>query len=217
LKSQGNPIADRRMVLPLKTAQELFNKSDNYAIITVKVDKGADPDAIAEKIKKRLRSYRDVKEGEEDFTVQTYQNLISSFKTVLNIVTVVLSGIAAISLIVGGIGIMTTMYTSVIERTRQIGIMKAIGARNENILMIFMFESGFLGLVGGIIGVVIGIIASLLAEVLVKGYINEFTVYLGWDLVFGALAFSFIVGCISGFLPANQAAHMKPVDALRYR
>jgi putative ABC transport system permease protein len=181
------------------------------------VDKGADPDTVAEKIKSRLRSYRNVKVDEEDFTVQTFQNMIESFKTVLNIVTIVLSGIAAISLIVGGIGIMTTMYTSVIERTRQIGIMKAIGARNENILMIFMFESGFLGLVGGMIGVVIGIIASILAEVLVKYYIPEFTVYLGFDLVLGALAFSFIVGCVSGFMPSYQAAHMKPVDALRYR
>lgn len=217
LESQGNPMSDRRLVMPLKTAQELFNKTDSYAMLMVKAEKGSDPEDVAEKIKKRLRSYRNVKEGEEDFTVQTFQNMIESFKTVLNIVTVVLSGIAAISLIVGGIGIMTTMYTSVIERTRQIGIMKAIGARNESILMIFMFESGFMGLVGGVIGVILGVIASIVGELIVKYYIDEFTVYIGLDLVLGALAFSFIVGCVSGFLPSYQAAQMKPVDALRYR
>jgi putative ABC transport system permease protein len=133
-------------------------------------------------------------------------------------VTVVLSGIAAISLFVGGVGIMTTMYTSVIERTRQIGVMKSIGARNSDVLMIFIAESGLLGLVGGVIGILLGLSASYIGEQVVIAYgIKEFALYAGADLILGALAFSILVGCASGYFPAMRAAKMKPVDALRYR
>ncbi len=217
-KDTGDPFTASRIIIPLDTAKDLFNKTDEYSMISVKVKKGSEPSDVAEKIKDRLRQHRHVKEKEEDFSVQTSENIVASFKIVLNIVTLVLSGIAAISLIVGGIGIMTTMYTSVIERTRQIGIMKSIGARNSDILLIFIAESGLLGLVGGIIGVILGLIASLIAENVVRSYgIKDFAIYAGPDLILGALAFSFLVGCISGYMPAIRAANMKPVDALRYR
>lgn len=213
----GNPAINRRVIIPQDTAKELFSKQDDYAMFGVKVQKGFEPSDVAEKIKERLRKHRNVKEKEEDFSVQTFENIIASFKIVLNMLTIVLSGIAAISLIVGGVGIMTTMYTSVLERTRQIGIMKSIGARNSDILFIFMAESGILGLVGGIIGVVFGLFASFIGENVVRYYgIKEYALYAGPDLILGALIFSVLVGCASGYFPAKRASTMKPVDALRY-
>jgi putative ABC transport system permease protein len=214
----GNPMDNFRVIIPQDTAKEMFNKSDEYSTISVKVQKGFSPSDVAEKITERLRNHRNVKEKEEDFSVTTAESIVAAFKTVLNIVTVVLSGIAAISLFVGGVGIMTTMYTSVIERTRQIGVMKSIGARNSDILMIFIAESSLLGLVGGIIGILLGLSASYIGEQVVIAYgIKEFALYAGPDLILGALAFSIIVGCASGYFPAMRAAKMKPVDALRYR
>jgi putative ABC transport system permease protein len=129
---------------------------------------------------------------------------------------VVLVGIAAISLLVGGIGIMNTMYTSVVERTREIGIMKSVGARNSAILIIFLIESGLLGLLGGAIGVLAGLGLSKIAEVVAFQYgVESLQAYMGAPLIIGALAFAFIIGSLSGTLPARQAAMLSPVDALR--
>ncbi|MFH1823570.1 MAG: FtsX-like permease family protein, partial [archaeon] len=137
---------------------------------------------------------------------------------IFGIVQAVFIGIAAISLVVGGIGIMNTMYTAVLERTREIGIMKAVGARNRNILTLFLIESGILGLVGGAIGVLIGIglstgVAFVAAQALGTTFLRA---VFPWYLIVGALAFSFGIGSLSGILPAIQASRLKPVDALRY-
>ena len=216
-KKTGNPFHDSKITIPIETAQELFNKSDGYSMIQVKVEKGSDVSEVAENIKKKLRRHRGVKEGEEDFTAETPQNIVRVFKDVFNLVTGFLTGIAAISLLVGGIGIMTTMYTSVLERTHQIGIMKAVGARNSDILLIFLIEAGMLGLVGGVIGVILGLLLSKFAEYLVVNYggIDIFRVHAGPELIIGTLLFSFLVGCFSGYLPARRASKMHPVEALR--
>lgn len=217
-KKTGNPIHDLKITIPGDTAKELFNKSDEYPTIIVKVEEGSEPEDVAEKIKEKLRKHRDVKEDEEDFSVETAETIIGVFKDVLNMATFVLAGIAGISLVVGGIGIMTTMYTSVIERTHQVGIMKAVGARNSDILLLFLIESGMLGLVGGIIGVVLGLLFSKGAEYAVHYYgVDIFRMYASPELIIGALLFSFLVGCISGYLPARRASKMNPVDALRYK
>jgi putative ABC transport system permease protein len=217
-EDSGNPVQNMMITIPEDTAKQLFDKSDDYAQISVKVQKGSSPSDVAERLTENLRRERNVKENEEDFSVTTAESIVAAFKTVFNIVTLVLSGIAAISLFVGGVGIMTTMYTSVIERTRQIGVMKSIGARNSDILMIFMAESGLLGIIGGIIGIILGLLASLVGEYAVRNYgIPEYSLYAGPDLILGALAFSILVGCASGYFPAMRAAKMKPVDALRYR
>lgn len=144
--------------------------------------------------------------------------MLQSFGSILNIITAVLIGIAAISLLVGGIGIMNTMYTSVLERTNEIGVMKAIGARNSDILLIFLVESGVVGLAGGVIGIFLGIgfgkIAALFAAEVLKAPIIQAS--FPWYLIAGALAFSLLVGIASGLLPALQASKLKPADALRY-
>ena len=150
-------------------------------------------------------------------TTYAPSDLIESFLNVLLVIQVVFVGIAAISLLVGGIGIMNTMYTSVLERTREIGVMKAIGARNSDVLGLFLIESGLLGLAGGTIGVLIGIAISKSVEVLANTVVGPGTLYAYYPayLIIGALAFSVIVGMISGVLPARRASKLKPVDALR--
>jgi putative ABC transport system permease protein len=129
----------------------------------------------------------------------------------------VLISIAGISLLVGGVNITNTMYTSVLERTNEIGIMKAIGARNRDVFLIFLIESGILGVVGGIIGIGLGIgLSKIVAFGAAAGGYSIITAIFPWYLTGGALAFSFIVGAAAGTLPAIQASKLKPVDALRY-
>ncbi|MFA5247531.1 MAG: FtsX-like permease family protein, partial [Candidatus Micrarchaeia archaeon] len=126
--------------------------------------------------------------------------------------------IAAISLIVGAVGIMNTMYTAVLERTKEIGIMKAIGAKNSEIMVLFLIESGLLGLVGGVIGVILGYIMGKAAEVIANQMLGSslLKLYFPPELIIGALLFSFVIGALSGMVPARQASHLRPVDALRY-
>ena len=112
---------------------------------------------------------------------------------------------------------MNTMYTAVLQRTNEIGVMKAIGARNSDILYLFLIESGFLGLVGGAVGILIGMGMSKLIEIVAaQANFGILKAYFPWYLIVGALAFSFIIGSIAGVWPAMQASRLKPVDALRY-
>ena len=172
---------------------------------------------VAADIMKTLRREKGVREGDENFNVQTSAQLIESFNTVLNIVTVALIGIAAISIVVGAVGITNTMYTAVLERTGEIGIMKAIGAKNSDILTIFLIESGILGMMGGLIGVLIGVGIGKLVEVIVKTalLIDYITPEITVGLILGSLAFAFVIGAVSGTMPARQASKMHPVNALR--
>ncbi len=214
----GNVQDDTQIIIPIDTAQDLFQTGDELYGIMVKVDDGEEPSEVAEEIKEELRDYRDEEEGEESFTVQTFEQILEQVGIVLNIISVVLIGIAGISLVVGGIGIMNTMYTSVIERTKEIGVMKSLGAKNSDILLIFLLESGIYGAVGGIVGIVIGIILSIVVAKIAGAAlgIDYFRAAISWWLILGALAFAFIVGCVSGVMPARQASKLKPVDALRY-
>ncbi len=187
------------------------------SVIAVRIQPGADIDEVAFNIERRLRKTRDVEEGKEDFVVETPQQLLDTFFTVFNIVTGVVVGIAGISLLVGGIGIMNTMYTSVLERKREVGIVKAIGGRNSHVFLLFFIESGFLGMAGGVIGIILGLSLSKAVEVIAYISLGTTVVEASFSpvLIFGALAFSFIVGSLAGTLPAMQAARLHPVDALR--
>lgn len=216
LESIGNPEDDSSMMIPLETAKDIFD-TEEYIMIMANVKDGFNSDDVAEDIKEELREDRELDEGDENFAVQTMEQMKESYSIILDLVQIFLVGIAAISLLVGGVGIMNTMYTSVLERTNEIGVMKAIGAKNSDILSIFLIESGILGAAGGIIGCAIGLGISKLVEIAVRTqgleYLKASTAP---EIVFGAIAFSFIVGAISGALPARQAARLKPVDALRY-
>jgi len=187
-------------------------------VIAVQVQKGVDANKVADDIERAMRRDRDLELGKEDFQISTPQQILETLDTILTMVEIVLIGIAAISLLVGGIGIANTMYTAVVERTKEIGIMKSIGAQNKDILLIFVIESGLLGLAGGAIGIVFGIGLSKLVEYLAFAFLGTSLIkaFFPWYLIVGSLVFSFLIGTISGFFPARQAASLKPVDALRY-
>lgn len=217
VKKGGNPGISRAIFMTLDDARILFNKPESVSVINVKIDNPEEMDKVVETIKKDLRRSRGLDEGKEDFTVQSTKKLVESFLTVFNIISVLLIGLASISLLVGAIGIANTMYTAVLERTREIGIMKSIGARNSDILKLFLIESSFIGLIGGIIGVLIGIGISKFAETLMGSVLGEgfFQVFLPWWLLVGAALFAMVIGIISGIIPAKKASELKPVDALR--
>jgi putative ABC transport system permease protein len=213
----GNPQDDSQVYMPIETARELLNEPVKFDFIFVEARDGFDTKDVADRIKKELRDFRDVEEGEEDFTVETSEQLKETYSTIINIVNYVVVGLAAISLFVGGLGIMNVMYTSVLERTQEIGVMKAIGARNSHILILFLLESGFLGIAGGAVGIAVGVgFSQLTAYGAAAAGWSFLKVTFPWYLIIGAFAFSFIVGCIAGALPAMQAAKLKPVEALRY-
>jgi len=220
LKKIGSPTDDSVVSMPLKDLRELTNEPEILSMIFIQTKEGVDVDKVAEEIEKEMKKDRGEKLSEDPktFAVSTSEQLLSAFGNILGIIQAVLVGIAAISLLVGGVGIMNTMYTSVIERTKEIGTMKAVGAKNSDILIIFLFESGLLGLVGGAIGIGIGIGLGKIAEIIAKNALgtNLLQAVFPWYLIVGVLAFSFLVGIISGILPAMQAAKLKPADALRY-
>ncbi len=215
-KRDGNPARDDLIILNEDDFKKITNK-DDYDFLYVQAQQGTDINDIADKIKRVLRNYKGQKEGYEDFEVQTSQELIESFNNILDVVQIFVIGIAAISLIVGGIGIMNTMYTSVLERTREIGVMKAIGAKNSDIMKLFMIESGLLGMAGGLIGLLLGIGLSMLVSFGAQQALgsNILTAHFSLFLIIGTLLFSFILGAFSGTFPAMQASKMNPVDALR--
>ncbi len=215
----GTPMHDTKVTLLEETARDLFDVPDQVDMISAETLDSADPAKVADDIERRLRRDRGLSEGEEDFSVSTAEQLVGSLKAILDIIQYFLVVIAAISLVVGAVGIMTSMYTSVLERTRQIGVMKSIGAKNSDILLIFLIEAGFLGTVGGVIGVILGLTLSGVGAwaAVNLGGIEFLEAYYGADLVVGALLFSFVVGALSGILPARRAAKMNPVDALSYR
>ncbi|MCK5473960.1 MAG: ABC transporter permease [Candidatus Aenigmarchaeota archaeon] len=217
-KKSGSPMHDNMVRITTESAQELFDlkKTKEVSMIFARVKPGIDPLMVAEDVRDALRKDHDVKEGQEDFIVVTAEQMIEGFNNILLVIQVVLVGIAAISLIVGGIGITNTMYTSVVERTREIGIMKSVGAKNSDIVSIFLMESAMLGFFGGILGIIIGLSVSKAVEIAaVYSGINVLKAYFGYELIAGALIFSMSVGIISGVMPAKNASKMNPVDALR--
>lgn len=218
LESQGNKVEDRIIWLPIKESRQLFGYSEKKVdFIYAETSKGYEPSVVAESVKEKLRRYRNVKEGEEDFQVTTFEKIIESFKGVFAIVQLVVLGITSIALIIGSIGILNTMFTAVIERTSEIGIMKAVGARNSTIMALFIFESGILGLFGGAIGVILGASFSKVVEYVGTSYFGSELIkaYFPWYLILGTMAFSFVIGGIAGAFPAYKASRLQPVEALR--
>ncbi len=214
----GNKNDDSNMYITQKDEENLFNVKDNYLEMMVRVKDGYDVTAVADKIKEKMRLDRSEKKGAEDFIVITLNQVMTAVSTILTAVQAVVIGIALISLVVGGVNIMNNMYTSVLERTREIGVMKAIGARNSSIITMFVMESGIIGLVGGALGILVGAALSKTVEYIAVTQLGTTLIQasLTPPLIIGSLLFSFLVGVISGFLPARQAAQLNPVEALRY-
>jgi putative ABC transport system permease protein len=218
LKQVGNPTDDSSIGMAMEDFRELFEIPNRVDQVVVKIDEGEDVLEVGERIENKLRKSRGLTEDTQDFVIITPEEALASFQVVLNIILAFLAGVATISLLVGGIGIANTMYTSVLERTKEIGIMKSIGAKNKDILIIFLIESGLLGLVGAAIGVLLGYGVSKGIEFIAVNSLNTTLLRAAAPayLIIGCLAFGFIIGAVSGLLPAWQASKTNVVDALRY-
>ena len=216
-KKTSNFIFNGAIIMLNDDMENLLDIHDNIDLIVAQVEDQNKINDVANEIERKLRKDRNKRIGEEDFSVQTPLESLSAVSTVLNIVNLIVIGIAAISLLVGGIGITNTMYTSTLERTKEIGIMKAVGAKNKDILFIFLIESGLLGLVGGIIGAALGLRLAFAASSVAGSFLGgiDLQVQVSWPLLIGSVAFSFLLGIFSGLLPALQASKLKPVEALR--
>ncbi len=214
----GSPPDDQAAIIPLDAYTEVFDSGEELNFIIAQSALGENPLNVAEDIEENLREDHNLDEGEEDFEIQTPEQFMETFGVILDIVQIVLIGIAAIALLVGGIGIMNTMYTAVLQRTKEIGIMKAIGARNSHVLYLFLVESGLYGFFGGLIGVTLGIgFAKLTEFAFVQAVGPAFLmIKIDWLFVLGTLTFSFLIGVLSGIAPARRASLLNPVDSLRY-
>jgi putative ABC transport system permease protein len=171
---------------------------------------------VVDKTKEEIEEYFEDKYGKRSMTILTSEQAIEQFSMILGMLTLFIVGIAGISLIVGGIDIMNAMVTSVLERTKEIGLYKAIGASNRKVLTIFLLEAGFIGLIGGIIGVLLGLGGAELITIIANASNFPIQSVIVPEIIIGALAFSLIVGMVSGFYPALRASRLDPVEALRY-
>lgn len=217
LKKAGTFILNGAIIMPDNDLRNILDIGDEYDILIVQVKDSKEVSTVKETIERKFRDDRDLDPGEEDFSVQTPQQGIQTINTILLSIQMVIAGIAVISLIVGGIGITNTMYTSVLERKKEIGIMKSVGAKNSDIITLFLVESALLGLVGGIIGIIIGLGLAYGAAAGISGALGglEFVITPNTPLLVFAGVFSVLVGAISGVLPAIQASKLNPVEALR--
>jgi putative ABC transport system permease protein len=150
-------------------------------------------------------------EQDDDFTVRNLEELFTAQEASAEVMSILLASIASVSLIVGGIGIMNIMLVSVTERTKEIGLRMAVGAKTKNILAQFLVEAVTLAAIGGVIGVAVGVMSSALIS-----YIAGWSTHTGFNAVLLAFAFSALVGVFFGYYPARKAARLNPIEALRY-
>lgn len=216
LKKEGSFIFDNIFLLNDDELNSINDHGDAVDIIAVKVKSKDLMGKAKEEIEDLLRKRRDVKEGEEDFEVSTPQASLATVNQILTGVQIFIVMIALISIIVGAIGIVNTMTTSVLERRKEIGTMKAIGAKNSDIFYLFFIEAGLLGLIGGLLGVIVGELISYLGTSAINSFLgSEMKPEINFILIAAALLGSFILGSLSGIVPALKAAKENPVEALR--
>jgi len=201
---------DSYVFIPQKTAGSLFDQKESVSSIVVVASEGSDPDTVAAALAEKLRDLHEVSEDNQDFQVTTATTMQSAISSVTNTIGIFLGGVASISLLVGGIGVANAMFTSVLEQTKYIGILKSLGAKRREVMKLFVFEAGLVGLVGGFLGVVLSFFGSRLLGGF--GLPSKITP----ELVLLGLGFSILIGVVSGLVPARNAASVAPVEALRY-
>jgi putative ABC transport system permease protein len=211
-KGSSGPFSqDDQVLIPISTAQRYFVSGNSVRSIGVSVATADQIDVTQALMTVTLEQRHGTNGTNDDFSIQSQAQLLDTFSSVTGLLTLLLAGIASISLVVGGIGIMNIMLVSVRERTREIGIRKAVGARNGDILFQFLVEALVLSLLGGLIGIVVGVAASAAIGAVA-----------GWGFVFNpltvvvAVGFSLMVGVVFGVWPARQAARLDPIASLRY-
>ena len=209
---------DNIVVIPYSTAQSrLIRRSgDRVDFILVQALNADLVDQASEEISQVLRARHRTDLGADDFQIFSQQDFVATAQSITNVLTIFLGGIAAISLLVGGIGIMNIMLVSVTERTREIGLRKAIGARKRDILIQFLTESSLLSMFGGILGIGLGWSIAFLVGLIAAANNTELTPVVGLDAILLATIFSTAVGLFFGIYTANRAANLQPVEALRH-
>ncbi len=210
---------DDRVVVPFSTAQSRLIRRATRDRVDVLFVQAVSAEAVpraAEEIAQILRSRHRTEIGKDDFTILTQQDFLSTAQTITGVLTIFLGGVAAISLLVGGIGIMNIMLVSVTERTREIGLRKALGARKMDILVQFLTESAVLSVIGGLVGIALGYTISFIVGRIAVANNADISPAIGLDTILLATLFSAAVGLFFGLYPANRAAGLEPVEALRY-
>lgn len=216
LEETGDPVYDSSVVMAIDAVREIIDDSERIDFIIAEVQSGQAPEKVAQNIEDELRDERNMVQGETDFTVSTADDLLNSLTGLLDLVQYVVIGITSIALFVGGLGIMNTMYMSVSERTKEIGIMKALGATKRQILTVYLAESAILGLVGGIIGIILGIGVSRTAFLFLREASGlPLEVSVSPQIIVLSLVSAVLLGVLSGVLPARKAANLEPVEAIR--
>ncbi|MFZ2189122.1 MAG: ABC transporter permease [Candidatus Moraniibacteriota bacterium] len=215
--SVGFSNTDDMIYVPLFSGQKLLLGIDYLNFMRIKIDAQSNIDRAVIDVKKTLRERHRIKEGaSDDFSVRNSAQAIETLTTVTNVLKYFLAAVAAISLVVGGVGIMNIMLISVHQRVREVGLRKAVGAKNVHIISQFLIEAIFITLIGGILGIIFGILVAFLAAIIIKslGYDWEFIVTLSSMLL--ATSVSVVIGLIFGIYPARKASKISPMEALRY-
>jgi len=209
---------DEIIMIPMTTAQTrvIRRSSDRVDIIFVQAASAETVRQASEEVAQVLRVRHRTEVGKDDFTIFSQDDFIQTASSITGVLTVFLGGIAAISLLVGGIGIMNIMLVSVAERTREIGLRKALGARKRDILVQFLTESSLLSMIGGLIGIFLGWLIGVIVGQVAAASGTPFNPSISLDAVLLATLFSTAVGLFFGIYPANRAASLEPVEALRY-
>jgi len=207
LDGGGNSI-----YMPINSAYNVIDESvrGEYDSILVQLKEDVNVTYMEEEIEEKFMISRHVDKDDQDFTVSSNSAFVEMQSEMLGTMTLFLTGIAAISLLVGSVGIANTMFTSVLEKKKDIGIMKAIGAKNKDILSIFLFNAAIIGLIGGLLGLLIGWLASL-----AMGVAMGMNLVVSFQTIAMSIGVSVVVGIISGSVPAYQASQLNPVDSLR--
>jgi putative ABC transport system permease protein len=211
LKSTGDSDSDNGIIIPIETLHEITGNKDEITFVFAKVD--GNPSIVAKEIENDLRDYH----KDKLFNAYSTEQLMEQINSVFGILSFVLIGIASISLLVAGFGILNTMLMSVIERTREIGILKAIGATNHTILAMFLTESALVGIMGGTIGCLVGYLLAFSMGGIAQNFLGlNLLISINPGLIAFVVAFAAAVGVLSGTYPAYRAAKLDPVEALRY-
>ena len=223
LESKGGgglsmPSTDDAILVPISTARQRLaprQYRNQVDALIVEVATSGQVQQATEAVKQMLRVRHRTPVGLDDFTIFVAKDLLDALNQVTGVLTIFLGGVAAISLLVGGIGIMNIMLVSVTERTREIGLRKALGARRRDILVQFLVESALLSLIGGLIGILLGWLIGVGAAQVAAASQATIEPQVGWDAILLATLFSSAIGVFFGFYPANRAAGLTPVEALR--
>ena len=221
-QSGGFGGTDNAVYMPADPARDVITETvdrNHFTSITVKIADQNLADRVKTDIEQKLMMSRHVNSRTRDFTVTAFASIQQQISSVTQAITLFLGAIAAVSLLVGAVGIANTMFMSVMERTRQIGLLKSLGATDTEVMKVFLIESGLFGVVGGVIGVTTGILISVIISSIglqMMGPGGTMTTVVSPQLIIFALTFSIIVGVLSGVMPARSAAKMNPVDALRF-